>query len=690
MGRHQRGQAIVMVALILVVLFGFLGLAMDGGRGYLDRRSLQASVDAASLAAAYNYMNTNDPGQAEQAATNEYANNQRLYNTPMCNGYGTASASCSFGDPTNQVLTITMVSHSIAGVTFTATATHQIGVTVMQVVGVGSTMNIGATATALARRTGSNGAAIQTLAPFGCGAFGGSSLTFQGNSTTLVTGDIWSNGNVFDNSAAAGGSVTGNVVAICPSSPFLRTPTPWAVSGSQANGWNMPDPDYPMPPINTTPRTWNATNASTELPGTYANDPNLAGSAGCYFLAPGVYNLTAGFSSNGGFVSNELRPPDEPNIVATTAALSGTITSIPVTALQVAVPASSTVTVSGQAFTVSSAGAAVGATSIPITSAAVSGTIASGASAVTMARAKNQFWDANKTNCTTNPGFVLTSPGSGTLNAGSYSVEVTSVRWESTVGSSCNGPASSTCYERESAPSMCRTITLSTSGNLKVAVASLPGATDFNVYVAAGSTCTGLTFCTDTGSSFSVTIPSCPAGQPAPPDPERPPLATILPNTDPAGGTPPSGDLANENHCVNASTGASSACPGGWNPGAIAFVIPGGTPTSPCLVLHGKGDIYIFSGYQYSRVVLFEPGPEQSGVPNTCGGNIVNGNGFTSLIGVFYMPAASVTINGNSAYQATIAGGVIAWTASVIGTGTVAITADPTLRSWPSAVRLVQ
>jgi hypothetical protein len=84
------------------------------------------------------------------------------------------------------------------------------------------------------------------------------------------------------------------------------------------------------------------------------------------------------------------------------------------------------------------------------------------------------------------------------------------------------------------------------------------------------------------------------------------------------------------------------------------------------------------------------PGPEQSSVPNTCTTNKVNGNGFTSLIGIFYMPAASVTINGNSAYHATIAGGVIAWTVAIIGSGNVAITADPTLRSWPSAVRLTQ
>jgi hypothetical protein len=147
----------------------------------------------------------------------------------------------------------------------------------------------------------------------------------------------------------------------------------------------------------------------------------------------------------------------------------------------------------------------------------------------------------------------------------------------------------------------------------------------------------------------------------------------------------PRGDLANEGHCVDPTTGSGVACPGAWTPGAVAFYIP----STGCLDLHGGSDSYLFSGFQLQRILLFEPGPEQSSQPNTCS-NIVNGNGFTSLIGIFYVPAASVTINGSSAYQATIAGGVIAWTATITGNGGVAITADPTLRKWPPAVHLTQ
>jgi Flp pilus assembly protein TadG len=680
--RAQKGQAIVLVALILVALFGFLGLAMDGGRGYLDRRGMQGAVDAAALAAAYNYMNNTSYILAEQAATTQFANNQRLYTAPTCSGYGTANVTCTFGDPSNQVLTLTVADRSIAGTTFTATAVHQIPVTIMRVLGAGA-MTVGATATAVARRAGSNGAAIQTLAPLGCPG-GGNSLTFQGNSTTTVIGDIWSNGNIFEQSGSAGGTVNGNVIDVCPPPPNPLTTPKWSITGAQVNGINTPDPGYAVPPIDATSRSWASSSGSVELAGTYNSDPHLGGGAGCYFLGGGVYNFTAGYTQLGGFTSNELRPPDEPNLTATSAALTGTITSIPVAALAVAVPANSIVRLNDQAFTVTSAGAAVAATSIPVAAQAVTGTLASGTIVVTMARALHQFWDMNGVGCGSS--FSLTALGSSGLASGTYSAEVTAVRWEPNGVSSCSGPASSTCYLRESAPSMCRTVTLASSGNIRVSVTSVPGAQDYFVYLAQNSTCTGLTYCTNVGSggSSSVTINSCLSGQ-SPPDTQRLPLAGTLPNTNPAAGVPPRGDLANEGHCVTTTLGNNTACPSPWTPGAVVFYVPSGG----CIDLHGGADSYLFSGYQYGRTLIFEPGPIQSATPNTCS-NTINGNGFTSLIGIVYAPAANVQVNGSNSYQATIAGGVIAWTATITGNGAVAITADPTLRAFPSAVRLIQ
>jgi Flp pilus assembly protein TadG len=689
--RAQKGQAIVLVGLLLVVLFGFVGLAIDGGRGYLERRQLQAAVDAASLAAAYDFMVNNSLSNADYAGLNLFARNERLDTLPTCSPSG-ATLTCPFADPAGTVLTITSTDYSIAGVTFTATATRQVGTTVMQVLGVGPTVGIGATATALARRPGTNGAAVQTLSP-SCT----NSLTFSGSGTANLVGDVWSNGNVSGGGSSTG-SVTGNVVGVCsnPAPPFL--PNPWSVSGAQVNGWNMPDPGYAMPTLNASNPNWNSPSCDGECPGTYLADPHLTGGAGCYFLEAGVYNFSQGFTQQGGLVSNELRPPDEPNVYAnatpTTATLTAGLTggskptTMSVTALPGALPNGSSLTVGGEDFTLTTP-AAAGTTTLNIVKQTVAADIPSGS--FVSFRALPQFWDAVSP-CS--GAFSLSATGNTNNLSGTWSVEVTSVRWEPYT---CKGQAapSGSCYIRESAPSMCKTITLGSSTNIKVQVtAAVPGAEYLNVYLAENDSCSGLSYLTQFPNTVSSQVvinnSSFPAGWPAgaatPPDHENMPIASGLPNSDPPAGTPPRGDLANEYQCVNPSTGANTVCGSGTvNPGAVIFYIP----STGCVSMNGGGDIYIFSGYQYGRIIMYEPGPEQSSFPNTCS-NTVNGHDFTSFIGIFYIPAADIKLNGTSRVRATIAGGLIAWTATVLGSENLAITADPSLRAWPSTVRLTQ
>ncbi len=50
--REERGQAVVLVALTLVALIALLGLAIDGGSLYLERRRMQNAADGAALAGA--------------------------------------------------------------------------------------------------------------------------------------------------------------------------------------------------------------------------------------------------------------------------------------------------------------------------------------------------------------------------------------------------------------------------------------------------------------------------------------------------------------------------------------------------------------------------------------------------------------------------------------------------------------
>src|ERR1700694_1185754 len=84
----QRGQAIVLIAIMLAVLVGMAALAIDGSRAYSLRRDLQDAVDAAALAAGDTLQQTVIPGvcvlgscyaQAEMAATASFGKNLFLY-----------------------------------------------------------------------------------------------------------------------------------------------------------------------------------------------------------------------------------------------------------------------------------------------------------------------------------------------------------------------------------------------------------------------------------------------------------------------------------------------------------------------------------------------------------------------------------------------------------------------------------
>src|SRR5438067_8065181 len=50
--RAHRGQALVFLALATLILMGAMGLALDGGYNYAQRRQMQNAADAAALAGA--------------------------------------------------------------------------------------------------------------------------------------------------------------------------------------------------------------------------------------------------------------------------------------------------------------------------------------------------------------------------------------------------------------------------------------------------------------------------------------------------------------------------------------------------------------------------------------------------------------------------------------------------------------
>ncbi len=74
--RSERGQAIVLIVVALIVLLAITGLVVDGGMAYADRRQAQNAADSAVLAAARARIRGENAIQAamEAAAQNGYAN----------------------------------------------------------------------------------------------------------------------------------------------------------------------------------------------------------------------------------------------------------------------------------------------------------------------------------------------------------------------------------------------------------------------------------------------------------------------------------------------------------------------------------------------------------------------------------------------------------------------------------------
>jgi Flp pilus assembly protein TadG len=72
----EKGQALIIITLAVMVLFGFAALAIDGSMAFSDKRHAQSAADTAALAGALAYTKGNDITTAAQtlATTNGYDN----------------------------------------------------------------------------------------------------------------------------------------------------------------------------------------------------------------------------------------------------------------------------------------------------------------------------------------------------------------------------------------------------------------------------------------------------------------------------------------------------------------------------------------------------------------------------------------------------------------------------------------
>ena len=625
---NQSGQAIVLIALMLTVLIGMVAIAIDGSRAYAVRRDLQAATDAAALAAADKMQQTGSYVTAEQGATSIFGTNLRLYSAPSCTGYGTPAASpwtvtCTFSDGT--VLTDTARVMGPQGSRFQLTATKTLQLQFGRVLTNGTSPTLGAAA----HGNVNNLLYTPTVAALdgsGCGGTGGNAISINGTGTLNIAGDLVSNGAV---SVASGGvrvagdiysrcqsTVAGSVTNACyPSSASAPCTYP-DIAGATRSGNHLADPNYPAPSLLGGSQGLPSTNVVVP-PGIYSALPVLNANY-CWFLAGGVYTFQAGATNTGDFVSNELKPPDEPD------------------------PSNNT------------------------------------------SRAANQFWRSSGVQC--DGAFqIQKQTGPRDLQLGIWSFVVTSLRTDNYNGVS---------YARESAPSMCRFVNLNNHfDDVQILISNVPGATSYNLYASppGGSGCNGpfglATNIPVVGSVTNTNLFPCPnvngngcslgnesmtlsaqlappfapnaAAAPGtigayPPDSETAPLAAGLPNQNPGRGAVAAGDRANENNCKSVAN-AYVTCPGPITPGAVELNFPAGG----CLTTGNGADTYVFSGYQYNWISIYEP------AANTCS-NTLGGMSNTAFVGLIYCPAATINVASQYVSEARI-GGMIANTISFTG-----------------------
>lgn len=98
-GRDERGAIIVIFALMLPIIVGFVGLGLDVGLWYSTKRNLQGAADTAAVSAAYELGAGNSLSAIQTAALIDAKRNGLNAGVAACNGVATSAGSCTVNVP---------------------------------------------------------------------------------------------------------------------------------------------------------------------------------------------------------------------------------------------------------------------------------------------------------------------------------------------------------------------------------------------------------------------------------------------------------------------------------------------------------------------------------------------------------------------------------------------------------------
>ena len=290
----ERGQILVMAALLIIVFLGLVGLAVDAGFHFVERRQLQNAADTATMAAAYELSYGGNDAAAtvaalENAAANGY-DNDGITNTVVVNIPPLS------GDYTSETNSVEVIITNLDADTFFI---QVLVPSTTQIVGRG-VAGTGASTTSGIGILVLNEDDCDTYKQSGSGSIiinnGGGIVVNSGCDPSIRKGGHGDIDVAFIDYYEDGGLNMGGSGSWPPPSPIsARVPDPLAAL-------TPPTPGAPAPgSVGTAadPALTHLSGGGTLYPGTYYGGLKLSGS-GAWTFMPGIYIMAGGGMNFGG------------------------------------------------------------------------------------------------------------------------------------------------------------------------------------------------------------------------------------------------------------------------------------------------------------------------------------------------------------------------------------------------------
>lgn len=319
--KSQDGQAIVVVAAIVIVLIILGALVFDVGLAMSDRRNLQAYADAAAIAGARSYTAT-DVNGAHWVAM-QYLVAPLGFSLPT--GSCSSSSVCPAGTYTLTPYTIQLTDNTLPGWTYPTALdvvlTHQQPSIFSKIMGFSSI-------TSAASARGAKPGPQLTAAGYALAAVSGDAgINGGGSGTQTATGPVYAAGNFGANngphSTGVPGVQTNYDGTTCPGSPTNNVD----FGGSSSNGaaWHVEPPGTGSVGLNKPAPTPFDNARPTSAGPTYSTVGAAKDAMGNW--KPGIYNgiIPNGGTANGGvYVIKGVSNPSLGSLTNTTHTTSGT------------------------------------------------------------------------------------------------------------------------------------------------------------------------------------------------------------------------------------------------------------------------------------------------------------------------------------------------------------------------------